>query len=105
MRVAAISNNVGSVKLFLERTSALTPKSFWFRPISLAQCRSPRLACNRSVGFSVRPIHLFDLKLQTMIMNSNSLLRGSGMPIQVGVLLNVMSGTELSRVRTEFDPL
>src|ERR1700679_2062701 len=41
-----------------------------------------------------------------MISNSNSLWRGSGMPIQVdGVLLRAMSGTELSRVRTEFDPL
>src|SRR5580704_1050483 len=59
-------------------------------------------ACNRSVGFSVRPIHLFDPKLQTMISNSNSLWRGSGMPIHLhGVLLHAMSGTELSRVRTE----
>jgi hypothetical protein len=41
-----------------------------------------------------------------MIIISNSLSRGSGMPIQVdGVLLHAMSGTELSRVRTEFDPL
>src|SRR5271155_1417187 len=32
---------------------------------------------------SVRPIHLFDRKLQTMISSSNSLSRGSGMPIQV----------------------
>jgi hypothetical protein len=55
---------------------------------------------------SVRPIHLFDPQLQTMIIISNSLSRGSGMPIQVdGVLLHAMSGTELSRVRTEFDPL
>src|SRR6202050_2112741 len=52
---------------------------------------------------SVRPIHLFDRKLQTMISYSNSLSRGSGMLIQVrGVLVHVMSGTELSRVRTEF---
>src|SRR5271170_4412031 len=55
---------------------------------------------------SVRPIHLFDPQLQTMIIISNSLSQGSGMPIQVdGVLLHAMSGTELSRVRTEFDPL
>src|SRR5580658_8757585 len=41
-----------------------------------------------------------------MITRSNSLSRGSGMPIQVdGVLLRAMSGTELSRVRTELDPL
>src|SRR5580658_145897 len=38
-----------------------------------------------------------------MIRYSNCLLRGSGMPIQVdGVLLHAMSGTELSRVRSEF---
>src|ERR1700733_1181331 len=41
-----------------------------------------------------------------MIITSNSLSRGSGMPIHVdGVLLHAMSGTELSHVRTEFDPL
>jgi hypothetical protein len=55
---------------------------------------------------SVRPKHLFDPTLQTMITTSNSLLRGSGMPIHVdGVLVHAMSGYELSRVRTEFDPL
>jgi hypothetical protein len=37
-----------------------------------------------------------------MISYSNSLSRGSGMPIQVrGDLVHAMSGTELSRVRTE----
>src|SRR5580693_1101149 len=41
-----------------------------------------------------------------MIMNSNSLLRESGMPIQVdSVLVHAMSGTELSRVRTELHQL
>src|SRR6202167_6243845 len=41
-----------------------------------------------------------------MITRSNSLLRGSGMPIHLdGVLLHAMSGTELSRVRTECYPL
>src|ERR1700685_3529904 len=41
-----------------------------------------------------------------MITRSNSLSRGSGMPIQVdGVLLRAMSGSELSRVRTELGPL
>ena len=35
-----------------------------------------------------------------------SLLRGSGMPNHMdGVLVNVMSGYEISRVRTKFDPL
>jgi hypothetical protein len=52
---------------------------------------------------SIRPIHLFDRKLQTMIRYSNFLSRGSGMLIQVrGVLVHGMSGTELSRVRNEF---
>jgi len=38
-----------------------------------------------------------------MISYSNSLPRESGMPIQVrGVPVHAMSGTELSRVRTEF---
>ena len=37
-----------------------------------------------------------------MISSSNSLSRGSGMPYQVDdALLHAMSGTELSRVRTE----
>jgi hypothetical protein len=37
------------------------------------------------------------------IGDANSLSRGSGMPIQAhGVLVHAMSGTELSRVRTEF---
>src|SRR6202453_4593541 len=41
-----------------------------------------------------------------MISNSNSLWRGSGMPIQVdGVRVHAMSGTELSRVRTELHQL
>jgi hypothetical protein len=45
----------------------------------------------------------FDHKLQTMISSSNSLSRGSGMPHQVdGFRARAMSGTELSRVRTEF---
>jgi hypothetical protein len=38
-----------------------------------------------------------------MITSSNSLSRGSGMPNQVdGAILRDMSGTELSRVRTEY---
>jgi hypothetical protein len=38
-----------------------------------------------------------------MMSYSNSLSRGSGMPIPVsGVLVRARSGTELSRVRTEF---
>src|SRR5208282_4037446 len=40
-----------------------------------------------------------------MITSSNSLSRGSGMPNQVdGAFVRAMSGTELSRVRTEFRP-
>src|SRR5260370_15491794 len=41
-----------------------------------------------------------------MITTANSLSRESGMPIHVdGVLVHAMPGTELSRVRTELDPL
>jgi len=43
------------------------------------------------------------IKTSTMITSSNSLSRGSGMPHQVdGAFVRAMSGTELSRVRTEF---
>ena len=71
----------------------------------MAQCRRPRLACNLSVGFSPTQTSLRS-ELQTMITRSNSLSRGSGMPIQVdGVLVHAMSGTELSRVRTELHQL
>jgi len=43
-----------------------------------------------------------EIAFQTTIIISNSLSRGSGTPIQVDdVLLHAMSGTELSRVRTE----
>ena len=42
----------------------------------------------------------------TMITTANSLLRGCGMPNHVrDVLFHAMSGSELSRVRTELDPL
>src|SRR5271166_453112 len=41
-----------------------------------------------------------------MITTSNSLSRGSGMPNHLdGALVHAMSGSELSRVRTELDPL
>src|SRR5580700_9192879 len=41
-----------------------------------------------------------------MITTANSLLRRSGMPIHWGgVLVHAMPDTELSRVRTELDPL
>ena len=97
-------NNVGCVNLFFKRTSPFTSESVFVRRV-LRPCRRPRLACNLSVGFS--PTHTsLRSQLQTIITRSNSLSRGSGMPIQVdGVLLHAMSGTELSRVRTEFDPV
>src|SRR6202451_3240596 len=97
-------NNVGCVNLFYERTSPFTSKSVLVRRV-LWPCRRPRLACNLSVGFS--PTHTsLRSQLQTMITRSNSLSRGSGMPIHLeGVLLHAISGFELSRVRTEFDPV
>jgi hypothetical protein len=46
--------------------------------------------------------NISSIKTSTMIISSNSLSRGSGMPYQVdGALPHAMSGTELSRVRTE----
>ena|GEM_PF-1670048 len=46
--------------------------------------------------------NISSIRTSSMITCSNSLSRGSGMPHQVdGVLLPTMSGTELSRVRTE----
>jgi hypothetical protein len=57
------------------------------------------LAIRRSV--SVRPKHLFDPYFDHDYLFKLP-FRGSGMPHQVhGVLLHAMSGTELSRVRTE----
>ena len=46
-----ISNNVGSVKSFFERTSPFTPESVFVRRVLWFQRRRPRLACNLSVGF------------------------------------------------------
>ena len=101
---AEVANNVGSVNLFFKRASPFTSKRVVVRRV-FWPCRRPRLTCNLSVGFS--PTHTsLRSQLQTMITRSNSLWRGSGMPIQVhGVLLHAISGTELSRVRTEFGPL
>src|SRR6202167_4744868 len=53
------------------------------------------------IHYSVRD-GVFRSLFQQPVSYSNSLSRGSGMPIQVrGVLVHAMSGTELSRVRTE----
>src|ERR1700685_3660349 len=97
-------NNVGCVNLFFKRTSPFTSESGFVRRV-LRPWRRPRLPCHLSVGFS--PTHTpLRSQLQTIIPPSNALSRGSGIPIQVdGVLLHAMSGIELSRVRTEFDPV
>jgi hypothetical protein len=51
-------------------------------------------------------LNISSIKTSTMITTANSLLRGSGMPIHWGgVLVHAMPDTELSRVRTELDPL
>jgi len=73
-----ISNNVGSVKSFFERTSPFTPVSGlpgYLRPLH----RRPRLVRNLSIGFS-RPKHLFDPYFDT-ITNSTP-FAGSGCPIK-----------------------
>ena len=50
--------------------------------------------------------NISSIKTSTMITTANSLLRESGMPNHVdGVLIHAMSGSELSRVRTELEPL
>jgi hypothetical protein len=50
--------------------------------------------------------NISSIKTSTMITTANSLLRESGMPNQVdGALVHAMSGYELSRVRTELEPL
>ena len=60
----------------------LTPQSvFTGRVLWPSVDNHGSLVTHRSV--SARPLHLFDPKLQTMITTSNSLLRGSGMPIHV----------------------
>jgi hypothetical protein len=101
-RSSDISNNAGPVNsFFLNELLHLLRRAFSFvvflRP-SVDDHGSS--AIFRSA--SVRPKHLFDPRLQTTIIISNSLSRGSGTPIQVDdVLLHAMSDTELSRVRTE----
>src|SRR6266478_3900405 len=94
-----ISNNVGSVKSFFERTSPFTPVSGlpgYLRPLH----RRPRLVRNLSIGFSPTQTSLRSVLRPRLLIQTP--FAGSGMPIQVdGVLLHAMSGTELSRVRTE----
>jgi hypothetical protein len=97
-------NNVGAVKQFLSRPLQSLKRVFssgcWV-VFLVGLDHFGSFLIWRSAP--VRPMHLFDRKLQTMISFSNSLSRGSGRPIQVdGVLVHAMSGTELSRVRTEF---
>ena len=66
-----------------------------------AQHGRPRLVRNLAGGFQSDP-NISTINTATMITSANSLLPGSGMPNQVaGVLMHAMSGSELSRVRTE----
>jgi len=93
-----ISNNVGSVKSFFERTSPFTPVSGlpgYLRPLH----RRPRLVRNLSIGFSPTQTSLRSVLRPRLLIQTP--FAGSGMPNQVdGVLLHTMSGTELSHVRT-----
>src|SRR6202161_2247695 len=99
-----ISNNAGSVNLFLNALPHSLRRVFSFVIFlwpSVDNHGSPVIF--RSV---LSDPHISSIQFQTMITRSNSLSRGSGMPIQVdGVLLRALSGSELSRVRTELDPL
>jgi hypothetical protein len=50
--------------------------------------------------------NISSIKTSTMITTANSLLRESGMPNHLDdALVHAMSGYELSRVRTELQPL
>src|SRR6266853_648703 len=63
VRLPGISNNVGPVKHFLSTLLSFHLKEFFsfvFFCFLSSLHRRPRLACNLSVGFSVRPKHLFD---------------------------------------------
>jgi len=93
-RLTDISNNVGSVKSFFERTSPFTPVSGlpgYLRPLH----RRPRLVRNLSIGFSPTQTSLRSVLRPRLLIQTP--FAGSGMPNQVdGVLLHTMSGTELS---------
>ena len=105
-----ISNNADRVKsfflsfftfsFFFKRTSPFTPKSglirfFFFCDDDHGSFR------NLPVGFSPTQTSLRSVLRPGLLVQTP--FAGSGTPIQIdGVLLHTMSGTELSRVRTEF---
>src|SRR5215469_6274110 len=95
-----ISNRVGSVKHFLnELLPALRRGESFFSFLFLCIDDHGSFVISRSV--SVRPKHLFDQNFDHDYFFKLP-WPGSAMPIQVdGVLLPTLSGTELSRVRTE----
>src|SRR6266478_7324703 len=94
-----ISNNVGSVKYFLNAPLCSLRRVVFVVLLDLCIDDHGPLVIFRSA--SVRPRHLFDPYFDHDCFFELP-FRGSGMPHQVhGVLLHAMSGSELSRVRTE----
>ncbi len=94
-----ISNNVGSVKYFLNAPLCSLRRVVFVVLLDLCIDDHGPLVIFRSA--SVRPRHLFDPYFDHDYFFELP-FRGSGMPHQVhGVLLHAMSGSELSRVRTE----
>src|SRR6202166_3006995 len=98
-----ISNSVGPVKYFLSRLLSFHLKEFFsfvFFRVHSSRHRRPKLARNHSVGFSPTHTSLRSILRPRLLMQTP--FSGSGMPIQVhDVLPHTISGTELSRVRTE----
>src|SRR5579862_9853380 len=94
-----ISNNVGPVKSFFERTSPFTPESGLRCSFAFCIDDHGSLIIFRSAQSDP---NISSIKTSTMITSSNSPLQGSGMPNhRRDVLLHTMSSGELSRVRTE----
>jgi hypothetical protein len=111
-KLSDISNNAGSCQgvflyflfslSFFGHTTPFTPKTGLIGSVKLCfDDHGSFVVIFRSA--SVRPKHLCDPYFDHDYLFKLPPCRGSGMPHQVhGVLLHVMSDTELSRVRTEF---
>src|SRR5712664_982125 len=101
-RLPNISNNVGSVKLFLSTLPLVTEKSFSlsFFSVFFLLCIDGQGSLVILRSASVRPKHLFDPYFDHDYFFKLP-LQGAGCPIKWTVLLHTMSGSELSRVRTE----
>src|SRR5438093_4966829 len=101
-----LSDNVGGVKHFSRTLQRALGEERHFALVDGFAFSNPGSLVISQVGNSVRPMHLFGRQLPIMITTSNSSVKRSGTPINMlDVLLHTMAISELSRVRTEFDPL